>query len=91
MPSQSESRIYKFLPKTNGVTELNLAVPHFMITNLPNGLVGLSMVALFAAAIITRFCSKLIECNYNGSFVTRFYPVMDWKTLDDDSRGITAG
>ena len=82
------------LPKTNGVTELNLAVPHFMITNLPNGLVGLSMVALFAAAM-SSLDSVLnsLSATTMEDFVTRFYPVMDWKENTElwCSRGITAG
>ncbi|MCB1647699.1 MAG: sodium:solute symporter [Pseudomonadales bacterium] len=39
------------LPSRNGSPELNLAVPLYMINALPAGLVGLSLVALFAAAM----------------------------------------
>ncbi len=39
------------LPNKNGQPELNLAVPIYMIQSLPIGLVGLSLVALFAAAM----------------------------------------
>ncbi|MEM8500967.1 MAG: sodium:solute symporter [Pseudomonadota bacterium] len=39
------------LPDNNGSPEYNLAVPLYMINVLPVGLVGLSMVALFAAAM----------------------------------------
>lgn len=39
------------LPAPNGAPEYNLAVPLYMINNLPAGIVGLSMVALFAAAM----------------------------------------
>ena len=39
------------LPRNGDSPEYNLAVPLFMINNLPIGLVGLSMVALFAAAM----------------------------------------
>ncbi len=39
------------LPVENGVPEYNLAVPLYMINSLPVGLVGLSLVALFAAAM----------------------------------------
>lgn len=81
------------LPKIDGVTELNLAVPHFMITNLPNGLVGLSMVALFAAAM-SSLDSVLnsLSATTMEDFVTRFYPVMDWKDNTElwCSRAITA-
>jgi SSS family solute:Na+ symporter len=81
------------LPKVNGVTELNLAVPYFMITNLPNGLVGLSMVALFAAAM-SSLDSVLnsLSATTMEDFVTRFYPMMDWKDNTElwCSRAITA-
>ncbi|MCB1670394.1 MAG: sodium:solute symporter [Gammaproteobacteria bacterium] len=39
------------LPASGGEPEYNLAVPMYMINALPPGLVGLSMVALFAAAM----------------------------------------
>ncbi len=39
------------LPAPDGNPEYNLAVPLYMINTLPAGLVGLSMVALFAAAM----------------------------------------
>jgi len=39
------------LPVSNGQPNINLAVPAYMITMLPPGLVGLSLVALFAAAM----------------------------------------
>lgn len=39
------------LPQNGGSPEFNLAVPLYMINSLPAGLVGLSMVALFAAAM----------------------------------------
>ncbi len=40
------------LPQTgNDTTNFNLAVPTFMISQLPTGIVGLSLVALFAAAM----------------------------------------
>ena len=39
------------LPLKNGSPEVNLAVPVYMINALPTGLVGLSLVALFAAAM----------------------------------------
>ncbi|MEZ5489553.1 MAG: sodium:solute symporter [Gammaproteobacteria bacterium] len=39
------------LPAPGGSPEYNLAVPLYMINNLPVGLVGLSIVALFAAAM----------------------------------------
>ncbi|QIB64626.1 sodium:solute symporter [Kineobactrum salinum] len=39
------------LPQRNGAPEYNLAVPQYMLASLPPGLVGLGMVALFAAAM----------------------------------------
>lgn len=39
------------LPATNGAPDYNLAVPLYMISNLPVGLAGLGLVALFAAAM----------------------------------------
>ena len=41
----------QLLPSNNGTPEYNLAVPVYMLTALPAGLVGLAMVALFAAAM----------------------------------------
>ena len=41
----------QLLPTTNGTPEYNLAVPVYMLMALPAGLVGLAMVALFAAAM----------------------------------------
>ena len=41
----------QLLPTNNGIPEYNLAVPVYMLTALPAGLVGLAMVALFAAAM----------------------------------------
>ena len=41
----------QLLPTNNGIPEYNLAVPVYMLMALPAGLVGLAMVALFAAAM----------------------------------------
>ena len=41
----------QLIPTTNGTPEYNLAVPVYMLMALPAGLVGLAMVALFAAAM----------------------------------------
>jgi SSS family transporter len=41
----------QLIPTTNGTPEYNLAVPVYMLMALPTGLVGLAMVALFAAAM----------------------------------------
>ena len=39
------------IPISNGIQNLNLAVPIFLMQELPIGLVGLSLIALFAAAM----------------------------------------
>lgn len=39
------------LPQNNGEPNVNLAVPYYFLTALPVGVVGLAMVALFAAAM----------------------------------------
>ena len=41
----------QLLPTNNGIPEYNLAVPVYVLMALPAGLVGLAMVALFAAAM----------------------------------------
>jgi len=49
--ASQNSEFLAALPTPNGSPEYNLAVPLYMINNLPVGVVGLSMVALFAAAM----------------------------------------
>jgi len=39
------------LPATNGQPNYNLAVPQYILNNMPVGLIGLAMAALFAAAM----------------------------------------
>jgi SSS family solute:Na+ symporter len=62
------------LPSENGVPEYNLAVPVYMLNALPPGLVGLAMVALFAAAmssldsVINSLSATTME-----DFVRRFH------------------
>ena len=41
----------QLIPTNDGIPEYNLAVPVYMLMALPAGLVGLAMVALFAAAM----------------------------------------
>jgi len=41
----------QLIPTNDGIAEYNLAVPVYMLMALPAGLVGLAMVALFAAAM----------------------------------------
>ena len=63
----------QLIPTTNGTPEYNLAVPVYMLMALPAGLVGLAMVALFAAAmssldsVINSLSATTIE-----DFVRRF-------------------
>jgi SSS family solute:Na+ symporter len=50
------------LPDRAGTPEYNLAVPVYMINALPVGLVGLSLVALFAAANRLNVEERRQEC-----------------------------
>lgn len=67
------------LPSNNGQPEYNLAVPLYMIANLPPGLVGLSMVALFAAAM-SSLDSVLnsLSATTMEDFVRRFHRGQPW-------------
>jgi len=62
------------LPLNGDEPNYNLAVPHYMLEHLPVGLVGLSLVALFAAAmssldsVINSLSATTME-----DFVYRFY------------------
>lgn len=62
------------LPQTKGAPEYNLAVPLYMINELPTGMVGLAIVALFAAAmssldsVINSLSATTME-----DFVRRFH------------------
>ena len=49
--AMNDSSFIAALPASNGSPEYNLAVPVYMINTLPAGVVGLSLVALFAAAM----------------------------------------
>ena len=49
--SQINTDFISTLPKQDGITNFNLAVPVFLIENLPIGIVGLTLVALFSAAM----------------------------------------
>ncbi len=67
------------LPATNGAPNYNLAVPLYMIQQLPVGVVGLGLVALFAAAmssldsVINSLSATTME-----DFVRRFHPGESW-------------
>lgn len=67
------------LPANGGEPEYNLAVPLYMINNLPVGLVGLSLVALFAAAM-SSLDSVLnsLSATTMEDFVRRFHRGRDW-------------
>ena len=67
------------LPTSNGSPEFNLAVPLYMINSLPVGVVGLSMVALFAAAM-SSLDSVLnsLSATTMEDFVRRFHKGEPW-------------
>ncbi len=67
------------LPENDGQPEYNLAVPLYMINNLPTGLVGLAMVALFAAAM-SSLDSVLnsLSATTMEDFVRRFHRGKPW-------------
>lgn len=83
------------LPSNNGTPEYNLAVPVYMLNALPPGLVGLAMVALFAAAmssldsVINSLSATTME-----DFVRRFHQYRgfaEWRPSTELwlSRGLT--
>ena len=80
------------LPVSDGTPEYNLAVPLYMINALPVGLVGLSLVALFAAAM-SSLDSVLnsLSATTMEDFVRRFHRGR-WSAHRELilSRGITA-
>lgn len=67
------------LPNSGGAPEYNLAVPVYMINSLPTGLVGLAMVALFAAAM-SSLDSVLnsLSATTMEDFVRRFHHGEAW-------------
>ncbi|MFD1216547.1 sodium:solute symporter [Microbulbifer celer] len=79
------------LPESDNGPEYNLAVPLYMINVLPTGLVGLSLVALFAAAM-SSLDSVLnsLSATTMEDFVRRFHRG-DWSEHHELilSRGIT--
>lgn len=84
------------LPVSNGEPNYNLAVPLFIINQLPTGIVGLSLVALFAAAmssldsVINSLSATTME-----DFVRRFHERSGRHWSDRQellySRGLTIG
>ena len=72
--AQNHGDFLASLPVKDGTPEYNLAVPVYMINALPVGLVGLSLVALFAAAmssldsVINSLSATTME-----DFVRRFH------------------
>ena len=81
------------LPANDGTPEFNLAVPLYMLNALPVGLVGLSMVALFAAAM-SSLDSVLnsLSATTMEDFVRRFHKGKPWSERQELtlSRVITA-
>ena len=49
--SELDTNFISSLPSLDGKPNFNLAVPFFLIENLPNGVLGLTLVALFSAAM----------------------------------------
>jgi SSS family solute:Na+ symporter len=72
--AQNHPEFIQVLPTRDGAPEYNLAVPLYMINALPVGLVGLSLVALFAAAM-SSLDSVLnsLSATTMEDFVRRFY------------------
>jgi len=63
----------QLLPTNNGIPEYNLAVPVYMLMALPAGLVGLAMVALFAAAMSSLYSViNSLSATTMEDFVRRF-------------------
>lgn len=81
------------LPTNDGTPEYNLAVPLYMLNALPVGLAGLSMVALFAAAM-SSLDSVLnsLSATTMEDFVRRFHRGSPWSEQRELalSRSITA-
>jgi SSS family solute:Na+ symporter len=61
------------LPSHDGAPQFNLAVPRYMLDTLPPGLVGLAMVALFAAAMSSLDSAlNSLSATTMEDFVVRF-------------------
>jgi SSS family transporter len=61
------------LPLQDGMPQFNLAVPRYMLDTLPPGLVGLAMVALFAAAMSSLDSAlNSLSATTMEDFVVRF-------------------
>jgi SSS family solute:Na+ symporter len=75
----SEPAFIESLPNGSGSPNYNLAVPLYMIQQLPSGVVGLGLVALFAAAmssldsVINSLSATTME-----DFVRRFHSGNNW-------------
>ncbi|MCY4263710.1 MAG: sodium:solute symporter [Gammaproteobacteria bacterium] len=80
------------LPRNGDSPEYNLAVPLYMINSLPVGMVGLSMVALFAAAMSSLdSVLNALSATTMEDFVRRYHGT-GWSARQEliYSRGITA-
>ncbi len=77
--AQNNPIFLQSLPVDNGTRNYNLAVPIFMIQQLPAGVVGIALVALFAAAmssldsVINSLSATTME-----DFVRRFHQGERW-------------
>lgn len=77
--AMAEPEFVTTLPANDGAPNHNLAVPLYMIQQLPVGVVGLGLVALFAAAmssldsVINSLSATTME-----DFVRRFHPGESW-------------
>jgi SSS family solute:Na+ symporter len=67
------------LPHSDGIPNYNLAVPVYMIQQLPTGVVGIALVALFAAAM-SSLDSVLnsLSATTMEDFVRRFHQGRPW-------------
>lgn len=88
----SDASFIDSLGQSDGQPNFNLAVPAFIIQHLPTGIVGLAMVALFAAAmssldsVINSLSATTME-----DFVRRFHSEDTWSDEREllYSRGLT--
>lgn len=80
--------------KSGGDYEFNLAVPKFVLTNLPHGVIGLVIVALFSAAMSSLDSTiNSLSATSSMDIYQRLYVRGRWKTLAADelklSRALT--
>lgn len=91
--AQQSPQFIQALPLHEGQPQVNLVVPLYMLQNLPTGLVGLGLVALFAAAMSSLdSVINSLSATTMDDFVRRFRktPLSERKELLY-ARWITAG